>query len=184
MKKSKFPFIIPPLGVRGLVLGLLLLITSCKKNSEPEPDLPPETQQGANTFGCYLNGKPWQPSENGIGSRNLYVQLDGQYFKLHANYDEDERDEIISLFSDKVILSRVGDYPLKKSTNFDNRSRFWDVNKNVDLRSFDADIISDGLLTITNFDTQKKFVSGKFWFSLQKGDVKYEAKEGRFDISY
>ncbi len=48
----------------------------------------------------------------------------------------------------------------------------------------DSDVVEDGMLTITKFDTKKNFVSGRFWFSLQKGDIKYEAKDGRFDISF
>ena len=100
--------------VRGLLLVLLFFVSCKKQSSEPEPDLPPETQQGADTFGCYLNGKPWKPSPNEWGSRNLYVQLDGQYFVLYAKYDEGSRFERIDFFSDKVTSLKEGEYPIKK----------------------------------------------------------------------
>ena len=35
----------------------LLLFNNCKKNEQDA--LPPATQNGANTFGCLVNGKPW-----------------------------------------------------------------------------------------------------------------------------
>lgn len=174
-------FFIPPLGL----LLCILLLGGCKKNPEPEPDLPPETQHGADTFGCYLNGKPWKPSPRSFGNPTLYIQLDGPYFVLYAYNKDDGRNERISFFSNKVNALREGNYILKKSiVSFDNRSWFIDYKKNLDFDSTDSDTVDDGLLTITKFDTQKKFVSGRFWFKLQKGDIKYEATEGRFDISY
>jgi hypothetical protein len=53
MKKHIFVLLVP----------LLLLAIACCKTPEPvpEPDLPPETQTGAGTIGCYINGKPWVP---------------------------------------------------------------------------------------------------------------------------
>ncbi|TAG01448.1 MAG: hypothetical protein EAZ44_08460 [Cytophagia bacterium] len=163
---------------------LLLTIASCKKKQDPEPDLPPETQSGANTFGCYLNGVPWKPSPKEFGNNTLYIQLDGPYFVLYAKCNEGVRDEVMSFFSDKVTSIREGNYPLKKSATFDNRCTFWDYKKNIEMFSMDRDIVEDGLLTITKFDLNKRFVSGRFWFSLQKDNIRYEAKEGRFDISF
>lgn len=45
------------------VMWLVFMATACHKSAppEPEPDLPPETQTGAGTIGCYINGKPWWP---------------------------------------------------------------------------------------------------------------------------
>jgi len=39
---------------------------ACKKDDpapNPPPELPPATQTGANTFGCYVNGKPFIQEE-------------------------------------------------------------------------------------------------------------------------
>src|SRR5437762_9421648 len=48
----------------------LLLGASCKKNKQPSnvDPLPPATQIGAKTFGCYLNGNVWIPTGGGAGS--------------------------------------------------------------------------------------------------------------------
>jgi hypothetical protein len=54
MKTNKKCFLIPLLGVRGLLL-IFLFCTACKKTGVDA--LPPETQIGANTFGCLVDGK-------------------------------------------------------------------------------------------------------------------------------
>jgi len=45
-----------------LIVGLIL-ITSCDKDDDQNPldKLPPITQNGAQTFGCLINGKPFIP---------------------------------------------------------------------------------------------------------------------------
>jgi hypothetical protein len=40
-----------------LLLSIIVIISSCKKNIPTEEQLPPETQTGAFTFGCKVNGK-------------------------------------------------------------------------------------------------------------------------------
>lgn len=39
------------------------LMAQCHKTAtpDPEPDLPPATQEGKAIIGCYINGKPWWP---------------------------------------------------------------------------------------------------------------------------
>ena len=59
MKKAFKAFWLALMGVAWL----FLMASSCRKAPDPvpEPDLPPETQTGAGTIGCYINGKPWWP---------------------------------------------------------------------------------------------------------------------------
>ncbi len=58
MKKTFKAFWLALMGVAWLVL----MASACRKTPpDPEPDLPPETQTGARTIGCYINGKPWVP---------------------------------------------------------------------------------------------------------------------------
>lgn len=168
-----------------LVLVLALVATACKKKADPEPDLPPETQSGANTFGCYLNGVPWKPSPREPGFPTLYIQLDGPYFVLYATYNDNGINQRISFFS--ASIQNVGLFPIGKlALNGGSVCDFWDIGKNKPIiNSADNDVISDGLLTVTRFDTNKKVISGRFWFTLQKNDgTTIEAKDGRFDISF
>ncbi len=57
MKLLLFPACLP-------LLALLLLLGSCQQNDPtPQlPGLPAATQAGANTLGCYVNGRPWLPT--------------------------------------------------------------------------------------------------------------------------
>ncbi|MEZ4980871.1 MAG: hypothetical protein R2769_04640 [Saprospiraceae bacterium] len=59
MKNSKF---ISKKGLPLLFTIVLFICTiSCKKEKLEGPlsELPPSTQEGAHTFGCLINGKPW-----------------------------------------------------------------------------------------------------------------------------
>ena len=44
--------------------------------------LPPETQTGANTVGCLVNGKVYLPSQRGINApvNCIYEFVDGEYY--------------------------------------------------------------------------------------------------------
>ena len=44
-----------------LILALFLLLLGCSSDSNPEDGLPPETQIGANTFGCLIDGELYKP---------------------------------------------------------------------------------------------------------------------------
>ncbi|WP_310555336.1 hypothetical protein [Flavobacterium sp.] len=56
--------------MKNTILLLLIVLTSCSKNNDASPiqdQLPPITTTGANTAGCYINGKLLVP-KNGIQS--------------------------------------------------------------------------------------------------------------------
>ncbi len=66
------------IGLAMFIIVFVIGISGCKK--EVKPDLPPATQTGENTFGCYLNGEPctithyWIRSffgDNGVEFENL-----------------------------------------------------------------------------------------------------------------
>jgi hypothetical protein len=50
-----------------LFFSLTLLLGACELFPEAEPEnvLPPITQEGANTFGCKVNGEVWLPYKDG-----------------------------------------------------------------------------------------------------------------------
>jgi hypothetical protein len=57
-----------------LTSTLLLLSASCKKHRprvNPVDQLPQETQTGANTFGCLVNGQPLTPKGSALSGPNL-----------------------------------------------------------------------------------------------------------------
>ncbi|MCW3074373.1 MAG: hypothetical protein JWP69_1442 [Flaviaesturariibacter sp.] len=57
------------------VASLMLTSVSCKKDKDNDK-LPPITQNGANTFGCLVNGKVWLPkgySTNGAPNPKRFL---------------------------------------------------------------------------------------------------------------
>ncbi len=44
-----------------LILMAIIFVSCEEEEPDPEPALPPITQHGANTLGCYVNGKLWLP---------------------------------------------------------------------------------------------------------------------------
>ena len=180
MKKNKIAFI-PLLGVKGLLTWLLLLmlaVSACKKkNADPEPDLPPETQIGADTFGCYINGVPWKAQGDGGWGRSL-ITLDQSggngWFVLIGN--DFTKKEWIKLFHINIL--GTGKYSLGKNT----MGGIGYYTQNGYFMSSDATEFS-AELTITRFDTLARIFSGRFWFKMTMPDGKIiDVTSGRFDI--
>lgn len=171
--------------MRKLILGLSLifLLATCQRET-PEPDLPPETAIGANTFGCMLNGQPWKTTPNVSGQmRTLYAQPEGGgLLSIYATHKDTNlsRWEGIIFFSPNFY--GIGKFLISKQ--LDNRFSFEDTVKNIYINSKSDNVKESGELTITTFDTTKGILAGRFWFRLEREDgTVYEAKDGRFDIS-
>jgi hypothetical protein len=169
-------------------LVLLIALVACKRDKEqpnPDPDLPPATQIGANTFGCYINGQPWTPKGNiGLGT-NFYVSYDPNYLEgtLDIRVDrviENNDVEGITIFSGKC--KGVGTYYFEKESN---QSLIFIQRKSNVFTTYngkDLDTSMLGKLIITKFDLQAGIISGTFHFKLEKqGYPTIEATEGRFD---
>lgn len=73
MKKTFKAFWLALMGI----FWLFLMASSCQKTPDPGPvlDLPPETQTGAGTIGCYINGKPWWPKPFLAIGVNPYLEV-------------------------------------------------------------------------------------------------------------
>ena len=85
------------------IITVVLLITtsvhSCDLNKllEKEWVLPPETQTGANTFGCYVNGELFVNINGsaGFGERSLYANyyLSNNYLVIYASGKNDSKNQ-------------------------------------------------------------------------------------------
>lgn len=163
MKKNKFL----------LMMTLCLTLSSCESCKENEwNELPPETQKGANTFGCYVNGK-------------LFVvksRLAATYFKSSnsfsvGGYSADGSDigiYVMNVEENTPIVISVASY-----AEFKNRNR-------VCPQFYGRD---NGEVILTRFDTINNIVSGRFHFQSQCAGVSDEIigdstvfiTNGRFD---
>ena len=88
---------------------ILLSGFHCKKDKTPEEQLPPETQTGASTFGCLVNGNIFKPKGDPFGGPILscaYQYINGgYYFQLYARQDVGSQTFTIGLFTDSLEIS-------------------------------------------------------------------------------
>ena len=65
-----------------LLVTILVTLSCCSNNDDNGDTLPPETQTGANTVGCLVNGKVFLPYAEGINSPvNCFYQfVNGEFF--------------------------------------------------------------------------------------------------------
>jgi hypothetical protein len=157
------------------ILILLVSLSSCSSCEEEEwTTLPPETQTGANTFGCYVNGELFvaegivalgEPSPRAVYSRSN----DG--LGISGYWKQDRRYVYLYIYN-----------PKEHSTN---------LELTIYLRDYNSDIIFDakkeeitGKVYLTKFDTINKIVSGHFsnikLYDPQENSILIT--QGRFDI--
>jgi len=175
------------------LLTLLFFFVGCDSDDN---SLPPETQEGKNTFGFTMNGNVFK----------------GRSFTPHS-YAGYSRETLFSLYRDGYVDSLRSDFSLNiivhhsieegktyllsaKPERHPDSLRmgdFGEISYYVDStrpderwgRKYTTSKKYTGELTITKLDTQKKIVSGRFWFDVwtaEYGVVKI--REGRFDTKY
>ncbi|RTQ48499.1 hypothetical protein EJV47_16135 [Hymenobacter gummosus] len=173
---------------RLLLYAALLLLTQCSKcKDDPEPrppvaeTLPAETQTGANTFGCRLNGQVWTASPayfsptltadytGSFGQERLMIMAindrppvqQGTYFRLRG-------------------VSGPGRYPIASGQPC--YVEFADDNRTCPL--YDTlTSVQAGVVDITRLDRVQRVVSGRFSFTLRRaGCPDVQATDGRFDM--
>ena len=167
------------------ILGGLLIaytLNSCSLFSEPEPtELPPATQTGANTFGCLINGKVFQPRSGGL-YEGLTTDFDGS-LGLAALYVKDKQVEN-GMGISTPLLNGVGKYLLEKPKSLWHRA-FHDRN----LAPLNASV------TITKFERGEDKVNNLRWLIISgtfEGILPPEGRytdtiritQGRFDVKF
>ena len=82
------------LFVKGMVLlsSTILIADSCKKDSPPQEQLPPETHTGAYTFGCKVDGVVYKASGK-----------DGLLAKQHVYYSYYSSDSTFNIGAGSII---------------------------------------------------------------------------------
>ena len=176
-----------------LVLWLPLAV-GCKKK-DPEPQLPPATQTGANTFGCLVNGQLWLPEgKPNFFSSNLYVNYNPPSYRgggvgvIAHKYKKGEVDQILSVGVDSVVKYGIATYQLKCIVSGPYSSggigNFEDYIRNCDyFCNRDGAILLNGTCRITKFSLPDNVVAGTFAFTLAKpGCDTIKVTDGRFDM--
>lgn len=163
-----------------LLLAFSFLLTTsmkCKKDSisiSSENQLPPITQEGKNTFGFLLNGEVWVPKAPLLRSK-LDLSYDPGYKggSLNIVAYKYEGDHIQQISIGNSNINQKGKYNLFVYFHDDKTTCSYEVNS----------LIPVGEIIITNFDLNKKIISGTFSFKLEKdGCPTINGTQGRFDM--
>lgn len=173
-----------------VILACVVCITSCSCQDDPpapaEPTLPPITQSGENTFGCYINGSLWLPEGGGLTPR-LSVDYYNHCVLIRAN--------------------RVGENPITSFTlDFGKvyEDTTFSIHNYSDSTFYQYFLYSSGYvpsgpssdyfasnwvgnqMNLTKLDTINRIIAGTFNFiaiDSMSGDS-IVVSDGRFDLSY
>ena len=175
-----------------ILVGLLLAysLNSCdflktSSNSTPKDDLtklPPETQEGKNTFGCLVNGKVWRnQGVTSLYSDNLSITVTDQ-LTIGATKYIDNIHQGIGIGHPQA--NKEGIYLL----NGANYARYTDVKKQCNYGLGNTPI--EGKLEITKFQRtevnggKRLIVAGRFHFTIISNECQdtIRVTDGRFDI--
>ena len=176
---------------------LPLLAALCCFACEKEDNawgLPPATQNGANTFGCLIDGKPWvasiAPNIFTPTLRPLDMTYDetgtGKFYNnnwnMAANLVDDSINHSIVLSArkfDKPIILNSIQHKLRVSMFFFDEQQ-------QSMQAYELDTLAPFKIRITNLDTLNNICSGTFEFTATARDKKdtIHITQGRFDKKY
>jgi hypothetical protein len=177
-----------------LVLSVILLGSSCKKQKPVNPvdQLPPETQTGANTFGCLVNGQIFKPGGAQLSGGSLqcnYQLVNGAYhFTLIGRFQNNSNGTggSIGLYTDSLSVHQGDKLSLKAKIKGNPSADYFKAINSYQYELFNTDDLSYlGELWIKKLDSVNQIVSGTFWFNAvnSNGDT-VKITEGRFDVHY
>ena len=163
------------------IIACLCMATQCEKE---EPTLPPETQTGANTFGCYVNDELFVPARHVPGHAVITSGLRAGYnpetkqFGIECQARNDS-------FRDMFFL--VDNPQENECLSFS----FLEITPSQGYKK--TCCVSDdcGSIFFTRFDTINNIASGRFEFSGQcsryppyESTRKIQIASGRFDVRF
>jgi hypothetical protein len=170
-----------------LILFLVILLTSCKKDKLPEP-----TQEGKNTFGCLVDGKLFREASglSSPGSPRLSVQ--------YLSTTKGNQENILSIgtpgkiedIESPYVGFGIGGLTVEKGKTYilaaDEKVGAAAIYRAGGVRNSVEYLTSSsqkGELYISRIDD--KGVSGTFWFdAISKTGQKVEIRDGRFDVNF
>jgi Family of unknown function (DUF6252) len=183
---------LPRLLCYAFCLITFFTFSQCKKNKDKTPleQLPPETQTGANTFACLVDGQVFIPKGDPFGGpikKASYQYVDGGYYLLlSGSRDGDEDGSSVGIFADSLQLS-VGAFDL---TSNDIRGKLYGRYIYTKIgtlgKYYNTNQIYRGKLFIKKFDEINQIISGTFWFDAIDSTANKVVKitDGRFDMQY
>lgn len=171
------------------ILVTIFTLNCCSSDDDSGDKLPPETQTGANTAGCLVNGKVFLPKQEGLNPALVcnYEFIDGEFFfNLVIRDNRGQGVKTVSVRTQRIDLEAGPTYILNIdntiSIDFTGGGGVYSINASD---FFYTNTIKTGELKITRLDLQNSIISGTFWFDAinSNGEV-VEIRQGRFDMRY
>ncbi|MDP5169867.1 MAG: hypothetical protein NWR72_06455 [Bacteroidia bacterium] len=188
----------------AFAFSALLLMSSCsllfdRDRPVPEPELPPITNEGANAFGCRIDGEVYIPRSSNFSRPSItksYGPTADRFFVMTNNFkNQGSVDQSLSIVIDHPV---VGDtlwlgtedvtYP---PFQYERYGFFDDLAKLEYFSSWSEDSLTySGYVYLTGFhyefDGQTRFIAGTFAFTARNEDSTQfiEVTDGRFDIKF
>jgi hypothetical protein len=169
-----------------IIILIVMTFATCKKG------LPVETQTGAGTFGCYLNGVLLTPRGGGIvpnrdcyyqqlaaGDSGIVFHVSGRDYKVPA----DTKSVAINVAGIRIVAGMT--IPLTRGIDYKSgRGQCSNGNTDVEHKYYTNDSIS-GYLHISKFDEVNQIAAGTFAFRAKNsfGDS-VNISDGRFDMHF
>jgi hypothetical protein len=177
------------LNLTMLALGFLLLnAASCAK--EDGDTLPPETQEGKNTFGCLVNGKVWLKGDSGFMNHSLSASMYGDSCVIYANNTADVKIQHLKLIINRKI--NTAKYYINSRTY--SLLEHNESSCNCIFRSDSLYNQESSNISITYIDTTNRILSGTFAFKAKLKETlpltcdcdtsDINITNGRFDLHY
>lgn len=176
-----------------LLLALFTILSGgkCRKEKTLLEQLPPETQTGANTFGCLVNGEIFKPGGAQLSGGSL--QCNNQFFNnsyylvlIGRNQTGSNLLTSVGLYADSLKVADGMKLSLKLRTKGNPSADYFKSISAYQYELYSSDNNSNtGELWIKKLDTLNQIVSGTFWFNaVNANGQKVEIREGRFDVHY
>lgn len=167
--------------------ALLAVFSACKKTID---NLPENTQTGANTFGCKINGENWGPLKAGIlpTAPILEASFGGAnaVFINARNFSRTPTETEMEIFVTNI--TGPGTYDLNQNTDIfpsQTASYAYYVKRKFNIEDeWITSSAATGRVVITKFDVAARIVSGTFEFTANAnyGSAPVTVTEGRFDV--
>lgn len=183
-----------------LSLSLLIFISAnCRKNKNNNTidQLPPETQTGANTFGCLVDGQPFKPGGLQLsgGSLNSIYQfvynddpVNGFIWGISGGkrYSNGEIKDI-GFRIDSLQIIEGETYSLEnpiRGGGYGQYSFYGSIGSGTN-STYQTSGVVKGSVIFKKFDLINQIASGIFWFNAvnDKGDT-IKITDGRFDVRF
>jgi hypothetical protein len=164
----------------------LFSFSKCKKEVNGiSHGLPPATQEGKNTIGFLLNGKPWTPS-GFDGTANLSIDVDFGFskgiFGIAAYRIGQGINESFGIGSDSLNYMM---YPITLAINSSSDAQVRFSKQPCSIDFFDRTVYRSGSLTISKLDKDDRIIAGTFTANLyRQGCDTVKITDGRFDMKF